>query len=405
MILENTVFLDGNFEFNTGDIIVEGEAIKEIIPRKNVKPKKIILPAFISTHSHFGETIFRGVFDWVDLERYIELTSGINEKNEHLREEIRKASCELSILEFVKNGISTVQSARTWSYVKKSPLKGDLGYPLMKSRKLAGFYDNFESDFETISDKFHSDRIKVCLWAHSLPYVDEAVLEKAGDLFTRKKLFLTIHLDETKNTVEQTMKKYGEGGVSVLERYGLLNSRTNLVHCVHTTKKELDIIKDKKANITLCPTTNLKLSSGLPDFQYILSSKINYSLANDTLAANNSANFYELMKITGLIFSKLKISEKELFKSVTLNPATTLGRLKQGAIKEGQKADMQVIESFDTRLYPKSNLLSNLIYSRTAIPSSVILDGKYVVKNGEILFSSEEEACRKIQEVFEKLSK
>ncbi|MFA5406501.1 MAG: hypothetical protein WC307_04050 [Candidatus Nanoarchaeia archaeon] len=117
------------------------------------------------------------------------------------------------------------------------------------------------------------------------------------------------------------------------------------------------------------------------------------------MAGNDNANFFELMKLTGLLF---KLKPEQLFSTVTRNPALTLKRLNQGLIKEGFKADLQIID-IDSNLFPLRNKLSNLIYSRTKGPSSLILDGVMVIKNNKVLYTNEKILCKKFDNVFNKL--
>lgn len=378
---EEREVIKGNILVEDGKIIDIGEVSEgeDIINMKNA----IVIPALINTHTHLGETMFRGFADGLNTEQYIEFTEIAN-KRIYEKNSYRNISA-LSIIESIKNGIGTFFTARNWENAKKFRVKGVFGYPLMKSEKLKNFYESFDKEFYRLC-RYHSSRnIKVGIWLHSLTTIEKDILNKVSREAVKNELFSTIHISESRKELSRLMKEWNNKSVvDILDEYNLLNERMVLVHCLYLDERELDIIADKKANVSLCPVSNLKLSGHYPNFKNFLERGINITLGTDGLATNDSANLLETAKITGLL-SKKKISSQQLLDMITINAAKALGVVnRQGSIEIGKDADFAIYDSSISNFHPLNNIISNLIYSYTGRVKHLVIEGEFLVRNYKI---------------------
>lgn len=93
-----------------------------------------------------------------------------------------------------------------------------------------------------------------------------SLLSSLGDLAsTDPSLHIQTHISENKAEVAfvrelfPTAKNYAD----VYDSFGLLRNNTVLAHAVHLEDAEMDLIKERRAGISHCPTSNFNLSSGV----------------------------------------------------------------------------------------------------------------------------------------------
>jgi len=411
MILKNANYFDENYNLIQNiDLEIKSGIIHKIQKSKIHSNRNldasdfIILPSFINAHFHLGETIFRGRAPRTSLEDYLKFTSN---KSKHFDENDYKVICNISLIEAIKSGTSIISCARGWEDVKNIGIKGGLGYPIMNSDKLKDFYLRFKNNFKEteVGSEFYNSNliIRKDLWIHSLNYIEIKMLKQISNIFSRfNNLRLSIHVAETEFQRNDIISKYGISEIEILEKYKLLNERTNLIHCNYVSKKELELIKKNRANITICPTSNLYFNNKLPNLHDFLDKNINISIATDGLATNNSANLLEALKITDLFYKGLKLSEKAYFDMITKHPAKTLGFPNCGCLKIGNAADLYFFSLKDSRIYPLEHLLKNIILNPIS-PCHLMVNGEFIMKNQKLLNINEDNIVKKYTDLTERL--
>lgn len=369
-----------------GDILIKNGVIKKI--GKNLKVNKgriidgsnlVILPGLINAHFHFGETVFRGLIKKGNLEDYLKFTIDFNKKHKNY-DEFRVSSANISATESMLTGTTMVCASRNWEIARKCGLRAIACYPLMKTQKIKSFLNNIPSQYE-IALKNKTPLISIGIFLHSLPYVNQNILKILKKLMKQGKIsLLTVHTGESKAEVEKTVKLYGKKPIEVLNQYGLLNKKTLLVHCVHLSKNEKNLILKKKPAVCLCPISNLQLKEKLPDINFFLNNNVRFCLGTDGLATGGSASLLSVAKITGLLFNNPKLTEKKLLSLITKDAANCLSK-KLGIIKEGMPADLAMFSRDSIGVVKNSTALYNIIFAMTNYQvESLMIQGKFISK-------------------------
>lgn len=367
-----------------GDIIIDKtkiQSIKKSSCKKINTKNQIILPAFINTHTHLGEIIFRGhIKKNISLEGYLDYTERINNILKKNKIKHRKTCILYSLLEYTKWGVSCISTARSWNELKKTSFKCTLGYPLMNSNKLRNYTSKFKLDFEKTYTKYNSNKLTVGIWIHSLNTINKQILEEVTKKIKKNPdIPITIHVDETKLQREKILSDWGDSTIKILHNYGLLNKRINLVHCVWIDKSDIKLISENGANISISPITNLRLKSGLPRLYDFLQHGINVSVATDGLALNDSGSLLYSLKITNQIWKKLK--PQTLLDMITINAAKALGLdNKIGSIEAGKQADLIVFDKINLKSENSENIIKSLI-RKDLKPRDLLIDGLYEIKD------------------------
>lgn len=349
------------------DKIITDKADK-IIDAKN----HVIMPGFINTHIHFGEYYLKGYDKNYGTKKYIEYAENFNEINKKYKEEIRKSSSIITAYEAIKYGQTTLMGIRGWDCLEKYNIRLYMGYPFMLSNKLGDYSINAFEKYEKLKV---TNLNNYYIFIHSLLTVDEKILKEISNYIKNNKVFLAIHLSETKEEEKLIKKKYGMSSIEVLKTNNLLSSRTMLVHCCYISEEDIQIIKEYNCSISINPNSNLKLNNKIPNIKKL--EGINLCIGTDGVATNDSLNIIDSLKTIGLLY---RIEDSDLIKMITLNPEKYL-KNKTGRIEVNYKADLNIYDLNDYRIVCKDTFINNLIYSSDIEPQYVITDGNIIIDN------------------------
>ncbi|MCW1297018.1 MAG: amidohydrolase family protein [Candidatus Parvarchaeota archaeon] len=391
-ILKNGIIVTQNKkrEVIEGDILIEDGKIKKVGNYSESEAKividlnkKIVLPSFINTHFHLGETIYKGLIKKMKLDDYIKKTEEMWKKVKN-KKFVQNSTVNYSLLELIKSGTSLFVAARNWENVKKSNLKAFLGYPIMLSDKLSTYLKDFPEKFDKTFEEFNSNNIKVGIWLHSLPFLNEKILEMISEKFYEyDNIFLTIHINETLDERKKVKEVYGEYPIEVMESYKLISSRTLLVHCVHVDENEIQIIKKNNANVSFCPISNVFLKNKLPPIKKFLEKGIKISLASDGLATGKTCN---LLSIANFSYEHYNLDHQKLLDLITIDAAKCLGVEKEvGSIEVGKSADF-VFFNNKFHVFSKQSLIKKII-SLSPAPEDLLVNGKFLMKNKKVFLN------------------
>lgn len=297
-----------------------------------------ILPGLINAHAHLGETVFKDLVSFKRLNEYIRKTDAINIKLQSRARFVREASCYMSIADFITEGITTVCAARCTVECDNAGLRAFSGYIFMKSKKLGYFIEDFEDAFCNYINNIQISKLsKPIIFLHSIRYTDSDVLELIGRLRKAYKLPFTMHLSETNSEEVKVRKDFGCSSTELLNSYHLIDKDALLVHCCYASESDLQLIKNKRANIVICPTSNKRLGNRIPQLKKLLDMGINTSIATDGLATSLSQGLLtEYKYLTRL--ENIKMGN-DSFATLTTNPAKALG-IRAGVIGKGNLADL-----------------------------------------------------------------
>ena len=154
------------------------------------------------------------------------------------------------------------------------------------------------------------------------------------------------------------------------------------------TDNDMDILKNKSVSIATCPSSNLKLGSGIAPIVDMYKKGINICIGTDGVASNNSLDMFKEMFLVANLNkvnkkSSVSIPAIDILKMATLNGAKAMN-INSGQIKVGSNADIILVDIYQPHYYPHSNLLSHLIYSgKSSDVYLTMIDGKIVYEKGK----------------------
>lgn len=413
--LENEKIIEG------ADIFIEGNLIKKIGNNLQIKASEVIdgnfllmTPGFVNGHTHLGMSYFRNYADDLKLMDWLE-----NEiwpiENKLTADDIYWSSL-LSICENIKSGVTNFcdmyyEMDRVCDATIISGIRGTLtrgltdndGKGKEKLKSVRELYNNYHNKA--------NGRIKVVPAPHAIYTCSENFLREISDLSKDLDGIINIHLSETKGEVENSLKEHGMTPISYVNSLGLLDNHVIAAHCVHITDEEISLVKDKKFYPIYNPTSNLKLASGFTPVDKLLKNNIIMGIGTDGDSSNNSQNLLQDMHIGAIVNKAREMDEEavkaiEILKMATINGQKALGISKAGLIKEDYLADLTIFNLKSSNFTPKNNLINALVYSVTAEDvRDVLCDGKFVMRNRELVNLDEERIKFEVNRHFEELVK
>lgn len=217
---------------------------------------------------------------------------------------------------------------------------------------------------------------------HSPYTVGEETLLKVDALVKKYDARIHIHLHETEaecndseqlNRASMCCHKSDQKlhPLANFKRLGLLSERLVCAHMTHLTDEEIDDVAHAGAHVVHCPSSNLKLASGIARVTEMLRRGVNVTLGTDGAASNNSLDMLAEMKPAALLAkaescqsTTCSVSAAEALQMATLNSARALGLDQEiGSIEVGKRADIIAIECDSIEMLPMYNAVSHVVYA------------------------------------------
>ena len=273
--------------------------------------------------------------------------------------------------------------------------------------------DEILSDSQRLVEKFHDPRpfsMRQVALAPCSPFSVTTELLKQSALLARSLgVRLHTHLCETKDEEAFCLQALGKRPLAYMAECGWLGSDVWYAHGIYFNDEELKLLADTGTGIAHCPVSNMKLSSGVCRIPDILSLGVPAGLAVDGSASNDCSNLMAEIR-AGYLVHRLTWGAKapsgyDMLKLATRGSAKILGRDDIGCIAPGKAADLFLLDvaNLDTvgANYDPASLLGTLGYARPA--KLVLVNGKIVVQDGELLGIDERETAHRANAAVERL--
>lgn len=394
---------------------------------------KLILPGLVDTHVHLAQALIRGcaddtsLIDW--LRKFVWPLQG------NFEPEDGKTSAELCMLEMMKSGTTTFLESLLHSRygfdgiaesLERSGMRGILaktvmglpGYGSEKSIMHPGMIEDAETCLREVETYFKQwdgkakGRIRVWYGARSLGGCTPEIYKQIAAGAARLGTGVTMHLGEVQDDVRYAQKQFGKLPGEFMNQVGLVGSNVVFAHGVWLTDKEWQIMARKGASVAHCPSSNMKLASGITKVPEMLRAGMNVALGCDGGPSNNCYDIIREMKTASLLqkvrlLDPLALNAGTALELATINGAKALGLEKDiGSIEVGKKADLILVDQEKAHLTPTFNPVSNLVYAADGGDvDTVIIDGEVVMENrvvktldeGRILHHATEQGGRLLE--------
>ncbi len=369
--LENGYFLlnDGSGRLHKGALQVENGRIAKVlrtVPKRSRQKRinlagKLVIPGFVQTHVHLCQTLFRNLAD--DLELLDWLKQRIWPMEGAHTEKSLYASARLGIAELLAGGTTTILDMGTvhhtdalFTAAEEMGIRALIGKCLMdrddnpqalRQSTKAALRENLQ-----LLERWHgaaSGRLHYANAPRFLLSCTEELLREVQALAKSKKLLVHTHSSENRAEIAQVRKEYGCENVEAFARLGLTGPQLVLAHCVWLSEKEKQLLASSHTRVSHCPSSNLKLASGICEVKDLQARGISVSLGADGAPCNNRLDMFTEMRLASLLqkppHGPATLPAREAFEMATLAGAKALGLSAEvGSLEAGKKADLVAID-------------------------------------------------------------
>ena len=363
------------------------------------RPDAILAPGLIDTHTHAAMSLFRGIADDKKLQDWLEKYIFPAEAKNVTADFVRWGS-RLGCLEMLLGGTTTFTDMYYFEDVvaevaKEAGMRGVLGETIIgfpaPDAKTPGDALRFTEKYLV---RFRNDPLVVPAVApHALYTNSDQTLMAARALANQYRAPLLIHLSETKKENDDSLAKRHMTPTKVLDTLGVLTGRTVAAHCVWVDERDLAILKARGVGIAHCPSSNMKLASGVAPVARMLALDLPVGLGPDGPAgSNNDLNMFEEMDLAAKLQKVTTLNPEVLPASTALEMATirgarVLGMEKEiGSLETGKRADLILVRLDRANAAPLYDPISQMVYALKADDvRDVMVNGKPVVLDARIL--------------------
>jgi len=357
------------------------------------KPDALLAPGLIDTHTHAPMSLFRAFADDRRLDDWLEHFI-FPAESKNVSADFVRWGTRLACLEMVLGGITTYTDMYYFEDVeaetaKQAGVRGVLGQTII------GFpapdhktWQEALAATEKYIQQFQTDDLIVPAVApHAIYTTPDEALIASHRLAEKYGVPLTIHLAETKKERDDALAKRNMTPTQVLEKLGVLDGRVIAAHCIWEDQNDLQILRRHSTGVAHCPSSNMKLASGIAHVVDMLKLGVTVGLGTDGFAgSNDTADLLLEMNLAAKLqkvasMDPTVLPAEQVMQMATMGGARVLGLDKEiGSLKEGKRADLITVSLAHPNAVPLYNVYSFLVYAAKAGDvDDVFINGRQIV--------------------------
>jgi len=363
---------------------------------------KFLLPGFVQTHVHLCQTLYRGRAEELELlqwlgDRIFPFEASHNEGSMH-------ASAMLGIAELIGSGTTTVLDMGSVGYEEEIiRAVGETGFRAFVGKSMMDLNDLYPALRESTADSLsatralaeqwhgsYGDRVRYAAAPRFVLSCTDRLLRETSELVREfPGMLLHTHASENRGEIRAVRERCGMENIEFLDHVGLLSPKAVLAHCIHMSEREIGILKTTGSTISHCPSSNLKLGSGVADIPSYLSHGLPVTIGADGAPCNNSLDMFHEMRLASLQqkpkYGPKAMPARSVLEMATREGAKALGLgADLGTIEKGKLADLIVLDldNIWDSTGPAEDPFAAVVYS--AGPrnvDSVMIDGRWVYRH------------------------
>jgi 5-methylthioadenosine/S-adenosylhomocysteine deaminase len=333
-----------------------------------------LLPGLINAHAHSAMALLRGVGDDLPLERWLQ------ERIWPLERAIVSADfvfdgSRLAAVEMLRAGITCCNDMYFYPGEAAQGLRS-VGLRAVVGILTIDFPSRYASDADdylrqglAARDALMDDPLISFTLAPHAPYtVADATLLRLVALAEELDLPVHMHVHETAQEVEQSVRQHGMRPLERLERLGMVNERLIAVHAIELLDAEIDLLARRGASVAHCPTSNLKLACGIAPVAKLLKAGVGVAIGTDGPASNNRLDVLRETALAALLAKGHSGDASAMpawaaLECATLGGAKTLGLEDRiGSIEVGKEADLAAMDLSAIENQPCHDVISQILY-------------------------------------------
>jgi len=382
---------------------------------------KVLMPGLINAHTHVPMTLLRGLADDLRLDVWL-MGYMMPVEREFVSPEFVRLGTLLACAEQIRSGVTTFNDMYYFEEdvaraAADAGVRAVCGQTVMKfpAPDAASYEDSLQMAREFIQ-RWKDHPLIVPAVAPHAPYTaTPEILRAAADLAKEFDVPLHTHLAETAFEVENMRNDQGIPVIPYVKKQGLFEAKVIAAHCVHIDTGEIRTLQHAHAGVAHNPSSNLKLASGFAPVMKMLEAGVNVGIGTDGPASNNDLDMFEEVRLAAFIAKAVTNDPTSLPAPQALLMATRLGAQAlhighlTGSIEVGKRADLILVDISPLHNAPSfkraaDNTYAQIVYAgKSTDVSDVMVNGKWLMRNRQLLTLKEDELLVQAQEIAKKI--
>ena len=411
----NTLIDDATIVVADGRIIYVGSAAGAPAVRRDDRvlavEGQVAMPGLINAHTHLGMTLFRGAADELPLQAWLKEKIWPVEAR-MTREDVYWASL-LGIAEMLRAGVTTFCDMY-WHVEAVAEAVRESGIRACLSGVVIGVLPGAESMLaraiervKALIDEGHP-RIVPCFGPHAPYTVPAPMLRLVIETAAEFGVGINTHLSETLDEVQASVKEFGLTPIARMQQVGLFSVPVTAAHVVHPTEEEIHLLADARVGVAHCPSSNMKLGSGIAPVPALLEAEVVVGLGTDGAGSNNTLDVLREVRAAALLHKvngdPAALNAAQALALATRGGAAALRLPELGSLEVGKLADITLLDFAQPHLTPEGRVLSNLVYAAYASDvDTVIVHGEVLMEHRRLLTLDEPRIRARVNEAVKRL--
>jgi len=337
--------------------------------------RHVLIPGLVNLHCHAAMSLMRGIADDVPLMTWLQQHIWPVEAK-HVSDEFVHDGSLIAMAEMIRAGVTCVNDMyffpeATARAALRIGMRASLGviaieFPSTYAPDAAGYLQKGLA----ARDAFRGEAtLSFCLAPHAPYTVGDETLKRIAVLAEEIDVPIHCHVHETRDEIAQGLAKDGVRPFERLRRLGVVGPRLIAVHAVHLEEAELDVMAREGVSVAHCPSSNLKLASGIAPVAAMRARGIRVGLGTDGAASNNRLDLLTEARTAALLAKAASgdaaaMPAIEALEMATIQPARALGLEDRiGSIAIGKAADLAAVELSSLETLPCYDPVSHIVYA------------------------------------------
>ncbi|HUL95017.1 MAG TPA: TRZ/ATZ family hydrolase [Usitatibacter sp.] len=333
-----------------------------------------LVPGFVNLHCHAAMALMRGFADDLPLMTWLQDHVWPAEAKWVGDDFVHDGSL-LAMAEMLRAGVTCVNDmyffpGATARAALRAGMRASLGviaieFPSAYAADAAGY---LKKGLATRDEYKGESLLSFCLAPHAPYTVGDETMRRIAVLAEELDVPIHCHVHETLAEIEQGVAQHGVRPLERLRRLGVVGPRLIAVHSVHLEGQELDVMAREGVSVAHCPSSNLKLASGIAPVAAMRQRGIRVGVGTDGAASNNRLDVANEMRTAALLAKGASgdaraVPAHEALEMATIEGARALGLEGTiGSLAPGKAADLAAIEIDSVETLPCFDVLSHLAY-------------------------------------------
>ena len=383
---------------------------------------KILMPGLINTHVHLSQQLGRGIADDVDLLTWLRDRVWPYESSFDYDDSL--ISSTACCIELIRSGVTTfLESGGQYvdamvEAVDKTGLRACLAKSVMDQGDglPKAWQKTCEEELNTQIDLFEkynntsNERVKIWFALRTIFNNSDELIVKTKELADKYNTGIHMHIAEIADEVDFAKTRNGLSTVEHLNSLGALGPNLLAVHTVWLTNREIDLFRLNNVKVSHNPAAAMKVVLGFASIPEMLDKGIPVSIGTDGAPSNNRMDMMRDMYLTSLIhkgrtLNPTVVNAEKVLEMATINGAKCALLDKEiGSLEVGKKADMIILNPNTIHTLPMHNPIGNIVYAMSSENiESTICDGRWLMKEKEILVLDESKLLDEVKEKAKKI--